>query len=242
MILRISVKLLILALAAGIGRFAYLKAVKLPMFQLEKIEINANNRVDPDSIINLSGLVKGKSTHDQDIAHAADMIARQNGVVSCAVDRGIFTNIDVDIKFAQPELLLSGDRIFGLSREGIILPVDNLDVDFPVVSGREFKYVKCYQHIQDPDIAYALKLYNILKKYSPTLCGTMSEISFKIKNSITVYFSPEGTAVVLDKCFNENDIYRLCALYEFGLLKGGRIFDLRFGDVIVESSQKKGTL
>jgi hypothetical protein len=241
-VLRIILKLLVILIAAGAGRFAYKKAVTLPMFELKEIKLNTNDYVDPDSIIHLSGLVKGRSTHEQNIVRAADLIARRNGVVSCVIDRGIFSNIDVDIKFAKPELLISGDRIYGLSREGIVLPVENREADFPVVSGRKFKSARCYRRLQDPEIAYALDLYNILKSYSPGLCDSMSEISFESKNLITVYFSPEGTAAVLDKCFTEEDICRLCALHASGLLKGGRIFDLRFGDVIVESAMTKGTL
>ena len=234
--------LVVSIVAVGAGRVVYEKAVDLPLFQLKEVEIRSNGYFNPDSLVVLSGLEKGKSIFKQDLKYAADMIARQNGVVSCAVDRGMFSEIRVDVNFAEPGLLISGDRVFGLSKEGIVLPVNELTPDLPLVTGRKFKKARCYEQIKDPDIAYALDLFNTLNAHLPSLSKRLSEINFKGKSLITVYFSPEGTAAVLDKCYDENSIYRLCALEKLGLLKGSRIFDLRFGDVVVESSMKRGTL
>jgi hypothetical protein len=235
-------KLVVLIIAVGLGRFAYEKAIDLPIFVLEEIKIKTNGYFDPDSLVRISGLEKGKSIYRQDLKFAADMIARQNGVVSCAVDRGFISNVKVNINYAEPGLLINADRIYGLSKEGIVLPISQMTPDLPLVSGRRFKGASCYQRLKNPDIAYALDLYNSLNAHSPELCGLLSEINFGGKNLVMVYFSPDGTAAVLDKRYSEEDVYRLCALHKTGMLKGKRIFDLRFGDVVVESNIKRGTL
>jgi len=240
--LKFFLKLIVLIVAVGAGRFAFEKVANLPLFALEEVEINTNGYFDPDTLVVLSGLEKGKSIFKQDIKFAADMIARQKGVVSCVVDRGILSDISVNVEFAEPNLLINGDRVFGLSKEGIVLPVNDLTPDLPLVTGRKFKDARCYEQIKDPDIAYALDLYNTLNSRSPALCRLLSEINFKGKNLIIIYFSPEGTAVVLNKHYSESDICRLCTLKESGMLNGRRIFDLRFGDVVIESSMKRGTL
>jgi cell division septal protein FtsQ len=240
--LKFFIKLVVLIIAVGVGRFAFEKVANLPLFALEEVKINSNGYFDPDTLVALSGLEKGKSIFKQDLKFAADMISRRKGVVSCAVDRGVLSDISVDVEFAEPSLLINGDKVFGLSKEGIILPVNDLTPDLPLVTGRKFKDARCYEQIKDPDIAYALDLYNALNSRSPALCKLLSEISFKGKNLIIVYFSPDGTAVVLDKCCSESDIYRLCTLEKAGMLTGRRVFDLRFGDVVVESSIKRGTL
>jgi len=235
-------KLVVLIVAVGLGRLAYEKAIDLPMFALEDIKITTNGFPDPDSLVKLSGLEKGKSIFKQNLAYAADMIGKQNGVVSCVVDRGLISDIEINVNYAEPNLLINGDKVYGLSKEGIVLPVSQFTPDLPLVSGRKFKEASCYQRLKNPDIAYALDLYNILNERAPSLCGSLSEINFKGQNLITVYFSPDGTAVVLDKRYSEDDIYRLCALYKAGVLRGKRIFDLRFGDVVVESNIARGTL
>jgi cell division septal protein FtsQ len=240
--LKYFVKLVVLIVALGLGRLAYENAADLPLFALEEVKIETNGYADPDSIVSVSGLEKGKSIFNQDINFAADMISKQKGVVSCIVDRGILSDIKIDVEYAEPGLLINGNQVYGLSKEGIVLPVNETTPDLPLVTGRRFRQARCYEQLKDPDIAYALKLYNTLKSHSPALCALLSEINFKGKNQIIIYFSPDGTSVVLDKHYSEFDILRLCALKETGMLKGQRIYDLRFGDVVVESSVKKGTL
>ncbi len=240
--LKFFIKLVVLIVAVGAGRFAFEKVANLPLFALEKVKINSNGYFDPDTLVALSGLEKGKSIFKQDIKFAADMIACQKGVVSCTVDRGVLSDISVNVEFAEPSLLINGDKVFGLSKEGVVLPVNDLTPDLPLVTGRKFKDARSYERITDPDIAYALDLYNALNSRSPALCRMLSEMNFKEKKLIMIYFSPDGTAVVLNKCYSESDIYRLCTLKESGMLTGRRIFDLRFGDIVVESSMKRGTL
>lgn len=235
-------KLVVLIAAVGLGRFAYEKAIDLPLFALEEIEIKTNGYLDPDSLARISGLEKGKSIFRQDLKYAAEMISRQNGVVSCSVDRGFISNVKVEINYAEPGLLINGDKVYGISKEGIVLPVSRVTPDLPLVSGRSFKGASCFQRLKNPDIAYALDLYNSLSARSPELCGLLSEINFGNKNLVMVYFSPDGTAAVLDKQYSDEDVYRLCALHKTGMLRGKRIFDLRFGDVVVESAVKRGTL
>ena len=130
--LKYFVKLVVLIVAVGAGRFAFEKVANLPLFALEEVEINTNGYFDPDTLVVLSGLEKGKSIFKQDIKFAADMIARQKGVVSCVVDRGIFSDIIVNVEFAEPNLLINGDKVFGLSKEGIVLPVNDLTPDLPL--------------------------------------------------------------------------------------------------------------
>lgn len=240
--LKYFVKLVVLIVAVGVGRLAYEKATDLAFFALEDVKINSNGYCDPDTIIGVSGLEKGKSIFKQDVKFAADMISKRNGVVSCIVDRGILSDVNVDIEFAEPRLLISAGKVYGLSKEGIVLPVNEMTPDLPLVTGRQFRGARSFEILRDPDIAYALDLYDVIKSFSPGLGELLSEIHFRDSKSIIVYFSPEGTSAVLDKRYTKNDILRLCALSKSGMLKGRKIFDLRFGDIVVESSKERGTL
>ena len=240
--LKIFVKLVVLIIAVGAGRFAYEKTSNLPLFALDEVHVSSNGYFDPDTIAAIGGLEKGKSIFKQDMAFSAEMISRQNGVISCMVDRGFISDVNVDIKIAEPMLLISGSKVFGLSKEGIVLPVNESTPDLPLITGRKFRNARLYGHIEDPDIAYALEFYNELKSASPGLVTLLSEINFSGNNVIKTYFSPDGTSVLLDKNFSGRDLFRLCALEKTGNLRGRRIFDLRFGDIVVESTMNKGSL
>lgn len=240
--LKYFVKLIVLIVAVALGRFAYEKVVDLPMFDLKEIRIGGDNNFDRDSLMAISGLEKGKSIYKQNLKFAADALYRQPGVVSCTVDRGLISNFGIDINIAKPSLLINCGKLYGLSKEGMVLPIDNQLPDLPLVSGRKFENVKCFDVLRDPDISYALKLYDALKVLSPELCLRLSEINFKGNNYMKLCLSPAGTEVIINKRFDESDLKRLCALQKSAILKGKNIYDLRFGSVVVESSMKKGTL
>ncbi len=240
--MKIFLKLIVLIVAVAIGRLVFEKVVDLPMFKLKEIVVGGENYFDRDSVIQISGLEKGKSIYKQNINFAADALLRQPGVISCTVDRGLISGFNVDLSMAEPSLLINCDRLYGLSKEGIVLPLENEFPDLPLVTGRKFRNVKCFDALRDPDISYALKLYSALTEKSPELCLRLSEINFQKGNYMKLCLSPSGTEVIIKKQIADSDLKRLCALQKADILTGKKIYDLRFGSVVVESSMKKGTL
>jgi hypothetical protein len=111
-----------------------------------------------------------------------------------------------------------------------------------LVSGHKFAAAKCYEHINDPDIAYALETYDALLAASPNLCSRLSEISFKGDDALRLFFSPAGTEVLITKQDIKNSIKRLAVLDTKGITQDTAIFDLRFGPVMIESSLGEATL
>jgi cell division septal protein FtsQ len=240
--LKFLVKLVVFISAMAVGRFVYEKAIALPHFALDRIEVKGNWNIAPDSIRAISGLEEGKSIYKQNLKYAASKLSRQPGVIECSVERGFFSTIHVEIGMAEPALLINGDELYGLSREGIVLPFDKRIPVLPLVTGRRFSGARCFDRLKDPDIAYAIELYDELMAASPDLCSRLSEINFASVDVMKLFMSPEGTAVVVDKRDFYDAIKRVAVLDENGILKGDRTFDFRFGPVAVESSSRKGIL
>ncbi len=240
--LKFLVKLIVLIIARAVGRFAYEKAIALPLFALDKIELEGKWEIAPDSVRVVSGLEVGKSIYDQNLKYAASRFSQQPGVIECLVERGYFSTIYVEISVAEPALLINGDKLYGLSREGIVLPFDTQLPVLPLVTGRRFSSAGCFDRLKDPDIAYAIELYDALMAVSPELCGRLSEINFTSEDIMYLFFSPGGTKVVVDKRDFQDAVKRVAALNENGTLKGDKIYDFRFGAVAVESSSHKGIL
>ncbi len=240
--MKFFVKLVLLIFAVAIGRFAYEKAVDLPLFALKEIELEGNSLLEPDSVLRISELEMGKSIYRQNIKYAADRISVQSGVIGCSVNRGFISSISIRIDSARPVLMINGDKPYGLSGEGMILPIERNTPDLPMVTGRKFSRVKCYETLNDPDIVYALELYRELLSISPEFCKRLSEINFGDDGTMKIVLAPGGTMAVINKRDIHDSARRICALDKNEILEESRIFDLRFGPVVVESSIKKGIL
>jgi cell division septal protein FtsQ len=234
--LKFFVKLVVLLFAIAAGRLAYFKGLDLPIFALNKVTVSGNWKVSQDSILTITGLERGKSVYKQDLKFAASGLMRQPGVVQCALKRGYFSTIDINVTMAEPALLVNSGNLNALSREGMILPMDSKLPVLPLVSGRRFSAVRCYDHLKDPEIAYALETYDALMARSPNLSSRLSEINFGDDDALRLYFSPAGTEVLLDRSDIQNGIQRLAAIADSGLVSDTAVFDLRFGPVMIESA------
>jgi cell division septal protein FtsQ len=240
--LKILVKLVVLSAAVALGRFAYERMVALPYFALGKIELKGNLEIGEDSLETMTGLEMGGSIFKQNLEYATLRLSRSPGVIKCTVSRGLTSTISIDIDRAEPVLLIKGAGVYSVSREGIVLPFDDRVPVLPLITGRSFSRARCYDRLEDPDIAHAVELYDGLHAVSEDLSGRLSEINFSSGAIMNLYFSPQGTRVILDKRDFGDAINRLAVLQESGILEGERVFDLRFGQVAVESSSGKEIL
>ncbi len=229
-------KLVLLILAVAGGRLAYEKGLDIPPFALSKIVVTGNWKATEASVLAITGLEKGKSIYKQDLDFAANNIMKQPGVVECTIERKPLSTVAIHVDVAEPALLVNSGELNTISREGMVLPMSAEMPILPLVSGYKFSSVKCYEHISDPDIAYALEAYDALLAASPNLCSRLSEISFRGDDAVRLFFSPAGTQVLITKQDIKNSIKRLAVLDQKGMTQDTAVFDLRFGPVMIESS------
>jgi cell division septal protein FtsQ len=240
--LKILVKLVVLMAAVALGRFAYERVVNLPYFALEKIELDGEGGMTADSLQNVTGLEMGVSIYRQNLKYATSRLSRCQNIIGCSISRGLTSTIHVRIECPEPVLLIKGNRLYSVSREGVVLPFGDEVPVLPLVTGRSFSRARCYDRLDDPDIAYAVELYDALGDVSADLAGRLSEMNFTSGAIINLYFSPDGTRVILDKRDFKDAVNRVAVLHENGVLRGRSVFDFRFGQVAVESSSAKEIL
>jgi len=239
--LKIFVKLVLIIVAVALGRFGYEKVIDLPYFELDKIIIEGDCIIEKDSLVSLSGLDTTKSVYRQNIDFAVQMISDQPGIVDCEISRGFVSSVTIKVRSADPALCIIGDKDYGLSREGIVLPTSKSMPVLPFITGRRFSNIKCYDRLRTPDIAFALEIYEGLMSLSPELCARLSEINFGRGGDVNLYFSPKGTIVTINKRSIHDSIIRICSLDKEGYLFGRDTFDLRYGAIAIKSSATRGT-
>jgi hypothetical protein len=239
--LKIFVKLVLIIIAVALGRFGYEKVIDLPYFQLDEIIVEGDCFIEKDSLVSLSGLDTTRSVYRQNIDHAVQMISDQPGVVECEISRGFISSVKIEIQSAEPALCIIGDKDYGLSREGIVLPTTKNMPVLPFITGRRFSNIKCYDRLRSPNIAFALEIYEGLMAASPELCSRLSEINFGRGGDVNLYFSPDGTIVKINKRSVYDSIIRVCSLDKEGYLTGRDTFDLRYGTIAIKSSSARGS-
>lgn len=238
--MKIFVKLVLIIIAVALGRFGYEKIIDLDYFNLDQVEIEGEYFIDKDSLVTLSGLDTTKSVYRQNINHAVQMISDLPGVVECDISRGFLSSMKIEIRSAEPALCIIGDKDYGLSREGIVLPVTKNMPVLPFITGRRFSKIKCYDRLRSPDIAFALEIYESLMAASPGLCARLSEINFGRGGNTNLYFSPDGTIITINKRSIQDSIFRICSLNKEGFLTGRDTIDLRYGAIAIKSSSSRG--
>jgi cell division septal protein FtsQ len=240
--IKIFFKVALLIMAVAGGRFAYDKALDLPLFTLKQVKVSGNSGLPVDSIVAVTGLEKGKSIYKQELKYAVSRLMRQPGVIECSIERSRLSIIEVDVRMAEPALLVNGGELSALSREGMILPMTAALPILPLVSGRQFAQVRNYELVHDPDVIYALRIYDALMAVSPGLAARLSEINFGNDDFVRLYFSPLGNSILMSKGDIQNSIRRLGALEKSGMMADTTALDLRFGPVMIESITGKGML
>ncbi|MFP4459810.1 MAG: cell division protein FtsQ/DivIB [Candidatus Zixiibacteriota bacterium] len=154
--------------------------------------------------------------------------------------RRIFPNrLEIFIVEHQPIVLINLEKIYGLTKERILIPFDDPSMipDLPIISGlSSYIEAKEFSEIQ----SYALKdiiiFIESVKNIQPDLLVNISEINYSYEQGISIRMIPDGLAIVIGKKKQYEDkieklIHSLPAVYcERERLK---IVDLRFEDRVI---------
>ena len=136
--------------------------------------------------------------------------------------------------------MINASQILTLSREGLVLPMSSTQPILPLITGKKFSGAKCFDHLNDPDIVAALSFYEQLLTIAPGLCARLSELNCSSSKSLRIFFSPDGTEIVINKGDLKNGAQRLASLDKLNMIKDRKKFDLRYGPVIVETGNDGG--
>jgi len=233
-------KFLLILVILGLGRLSFEFAAELPILELNRIQLLGNWDISADSAATVAGLEKGKSILKQDLKFALERIMRQPGIVSCDIERQLPATIKINVRAAEPLLLINASTFMSISREGMVLPLnDNMQV-LPFISGKKFTGIKCYELLRDSDIVTALSLYDKLLYSAPNLCASLSEIYCEGNGALRLYFSPDGTEIIIDNSNLSDSVMRLSMLNKSNMINDRKKLDLRFGPVILETVNDKG--
>lgn len=225
--------LIILSLAIGGARFAYLKVIDISFFKLASIEVNIRDGFDKDKIIKVSRLKIGESVFRQDFAAAANNLLALPGVERVRVSRNLPSKATIDIYGEEVVLFVKASNLYGLTRAARIIDLNGQETVLPVVTGINERKKTNYR--EKLKLCYALDLYRNLNRLSANLAGRLSEINVEDRETAVMYFDPGGVKVVLPLRNYDTALSRLVLLDNKGVLGNSGSFDMTAGKVVVRN-------
>ena len=136
----------------------------------------------------------------------------------------------------EPVALVYADKFYEIDEEAMVLTSDELTdyMDLPIVTGLNRRSVKEGTYCKDPQLANALRVLGVCKRYGGSFANDISELRIG-DNGVSVVSLKEGMVLLLGESEFEN------RLKKFFLIRGtiakkeetSKLIDLRFEDQVV---------
>lgn len=136
----------------------------------------------------------------------------------------------------EPVALVYAERFYEVDEEGMVLTSDELTdyMDLPIVTGLNRRSVKEGMYCKDPQLASALRVLGICKRYGGSFANDISELRIG-GNGVSVVSLKEGMVLLLGDSEFENRLKKFFLIRSTIAKKEetSKLIDLRFEDQVV---------
>ncbi len=205
-------------------------------FAVETVEIRGLCRVDSLEVEKLVAGIRGENIFLLPLEKCAERFTAHPRVRSAAFKKVLPNRVFCTVEEREPVAVVYADRFYEVDEEGMVLRSDELTdfLDVPIVSGLDRKSVKEGTFCKDPQLANALRVLGICKRYGGTFANDISEVRIG-SQGISVVSLKEGMVLLLGQNEFEN------RLKKFFVIRGSlarreapsKLIDLRFDDQVV---------
>lgn len=179
--------LFVFALLLAIGAYA-VKAY--PVLTLNNVRIVGTEKIVGDQL----GVITGGNLLNIDTKGVLDSVMAAPYVKSVEARFNLSGDLVVDVSEKSPVCLVYADRLYGVSEQCELLPVDTTSVmSLPVIRGIKLGKITLYQPVDNDDLHAAVKLVNLLAGCDAEIWKQVSEILVK-DDGLTLILEP-GTVV-----------------------------------------------
>jgi cell division septal protein FtsQ len=204
--------------------------------KLEKVTVEGNRYLSEDEVVRTMALPTGESMFKLDLKGAADKVKRMDWVERVFIERRLPRSILVSIKERQPVALLERGEIYGVDREGRVLPAAPLLLreDLPLISGLALSTDAVGTTREAESLRPALDFLAFLRKKDPALAQDVSEVNLSEEDSLKVTFM-DGLQARFNPPVSEGELKRM-ALVVSDLQERGRkaaTMDFRYRDLVL---------
>jgi|GEM_PF-1137970 len=236
------ITIILSALATGtVALTAWTRHAEL--FDLEVIEFGGACRLSDQNALELISVEKGVNIFAVDLKAIEHDMEQDPRIQKVNIRRRLPSTIAVAITEREPVMLIGGERLLALDREGMVMPIEGAAVplDIPVLTGVH-PPLEPGNGAQYLGVQKSLEIRRAVEQEAPVLWDAISEINLSQPESPRLYLAPGGTEVRLGGGDLGTQIRRLWIVLRDLAAKGTVIqtMDLRFKDQLVCRSTGKG--
>ena len=232
----------VIALVLLIGAAAYI--VFSPDMRVSRIAVTGNDRVGRDEIAELLPFSIGDHMLTIPMRKTKALLESDPRIAWADLRRKPSGLVEIFIGEHYPSLLLSADRIWGLTDSGLVLPFDeSYDIpNLPVLSCFVPELaVAPFERVDSPLVETGLEFYRTVRDVSPQFLDRISEIHIEEDGEITVILTGDGLVVEFGDCNPELRLLRLASVLEdLGVDRADvSSIDLRYSDQAIVKRIRK---
>ncbi len=175
---------------------AVIFCICFPCFDLRGIQVEGNQKVSYSEILMLCPIKLGQNLFSLNTDGIKRGILSEPRIQKVHVKRKFPCGIIIKLEEKKPCLLINLGNMYGLTRQGEIIPLDE-DMNLPVVNGIEPERISPYHRPKSEKVNSALYLYDLLARDDARISKFISEINIEDKNNIILYLMPQGAKVFL---------------------------------------------
>ena len=128
----ISKIILLFLLIIGVGIFAFIS----PLFNIEKIEVNGNKKIDSSTVISLSGVVTGKNIFQISKKQVIEGVKENPYINNVTIKRKLPRTLVIDVKEREVayQIKVINSYVY-VDYQGYILEVSSKEAKVPIIEG-----------------------------------------------------------------------------------------------------------
>jgi cell division protein FtsQ len=214
-------------------------------FSVQKIIVTGNSLLDTADVLATAKIDSAENIWDTDLEKIRQRLKELPQVRTVEVSRMFPSRLLINIKERQPVALVISNGLWGVDREGYLLPRYRFEVgmDFPVITGLNIKERRPGSKIENAKIVALAEFLGALQVSGPVVYYLISEVTMNdiygvkaitVEKNIPVYFGKEN---LLRKS------KKLTAAWEYlaseHKLDDILYLDLRFDDQVVARQKTK---
>lgn len=227
-LLRITLMLFIMG-----GSALYIGLSHYDLIKIEQVECEASALPFADQLGIVDSIYSGKSVYDFPADSLLSAIVEKNPQVCAA--RFKFApsgEISFSCSYKKPCLLLSLDKVYGLSPAGeLILPESG---DYPILSGLDTEQARLYRRLRTTQLSYAMKIARVMRQFPDSLYQSISIIDLNHSSGLALYLEDCPAEIILGRGDEVHKFARVISLLDFLRLLGRDVqVDLRFSNQLV---------
>jgi cell division protein FtsQ len=204
--------------------------------EVKRVEVKGLNRLAPADVERLVADIRGQNILLVPLEKYGERFAGHPRIRAASFKKVLPNKVICTLEEREPVVLVYADGFREVDEAGMILTSDDLTdyLDLPIITGVSRKSVKEGAYCREPQLANALRVLGICKRYGGSFANEISELRVG-EQGISVVSLKEGMVLLVGESEFEGRLKKFFLIRSTIAKKEepSKVIDLRFDDQVV---------